>query len=288
MSSNDVTARRVELALAAHARGWVLTPLHGKEAYLPGWQKRPPPSRDDVEAWATAGNVGVRTGRVSGILIVDVDVHRGGSIPSWAEAAPRVRTGRGCAHCYFAWPAEPIPNSKDRVAPGVEILGDGKQAVYAGGVHSETGVIYAWEIEPGAELPPFPADVAATLRAPKAPKAERPALRVLPTVDLGLSAYGRRAIGDELGRVRSAPEGRRNDELNVAAFNLGQLHAGGEIPEVQDDLLAAALEVGLPEGEAEKTIRKRSGGVVGCSRDRSTNAWPVQQIARTARLCVLS
>lgn len=102
--------RRVELALAAHARGWALTPLHGKQAYLDGWQKRPPPSRDDVVAWATAGNVGIRTGRVSGVLIVDVDVHRGGVIPAWAEAAPRVRTGRGGAHCYFVWPAEPVPN----------------------------------------------------------------------------------------------------------------------------------------------------------------------------------
>ncbi|MBL9089318.1 MAG: bifunctional DNA primase/polymerase, partial [Planctomycetia bacterium] len=65
---HDATSRRVELALAAHARGWAVTPLHGKEAYLPGWPKRPPPTRDDVVAWATAGNVGIRTGRVSGVL----------------------------------------------------------------------------------------------------------------------------------------------------------------------------------------------------------------------------
>lgn len=252
---HDATARRVELALLAHARGWAVSPLRGKEAYLPGWQKRPAPSREDVVAWATAGNVGLRTGRVSGVLIVDVDGHRGGTIPTWAEAAPRVRTGRGGAHCYFAWPGEPIPNSKDRVAPGVEILGDGKQAVYAGGVHPDTGAVYTWEIEPGPELPPFPEDVAATLRARKAPKAERPPLRVLPSEHPGLTAYGRRAIQLELRRVRETPEGRRNDELNVAAYNLGQLHAGGEIPEVQDDLLAAALEVGLPTAEAEKTIR---------------------------------
>jgi putative DNA primase/helicase len=259
---HDATSRRVELALAAHARGWAVTPLHGTEAYLPGWPKRPPPTRDDVVAWATAGNVGIRTGRVSGVLIVDVDVHRGGVIPAWAEAAPRVRTGRGGAHCYFAWPAEPVPNSKDRVAPGVEMLGDGKQAVYAGSVHPETGAIYEWEVEPGAELPPFPEDVAATLRAAKAPKVERPPLRVLPSEHPGLTAYGRRAIQLELRRVREAPEGRRNDELNIAAFNLGQLHAGGEIPEVQDDLLAAALEVGLPTTEAEKTIRSGWGAGV--------------------------
>ena len=264
---HDATSRRVELALAAHARGWVLTPLHGKEAYLNGWQKRPAPSREDVVAWATAGNVGVRTGRVSGVVIVDVDVHRGGVIPAWAEAAPRVRTGRGGAHCYFAWPAEPVRNSKDRVAPGVEILGDGKQAVYAGSVHPETGVVYTWEIEPGAELPPFPEDVAATMRAAKAPKAERPPLRVLPSEGPGLTAYGRKAIDLELDRVRSAPEGRRNDELNGAAYNLGQLHAGGEIPDVRDDLEASAREAGLGEGEARKTIE--SGWRAGVEKPRT-------------------
>jgi len=266
-ASNDVTARRVELALAAHARGWVLTPLRGKEAYLTGWQKRPRPTREDVQAWATAGNVGVRTGRVSGIVLVDVDVHRGGSIPAWAETAPRVRTGRGGAHCYFAAPADQIPNSKDAVAPGVEILGDGKQGVYAGSVHPDTGVVYAWEIEPGPELPAFPDDVAATLRARKVSKGERPQLRVLPAVDRELTAYGRRAIGDEIDRVRQATEGSRNDTLNVAAFNLGQLHAGGEIPDVQDDLLAAGLEAGLPAAEAEKTID--SGWVAGAKEPRN-------------------
>ncbi len=253
-ASDDATARRVELALAAHARGWALTPLRGKEAYLNGWQKRPPPTREDVVAWATAGNLGIRTGPISGVLIVDVDVHRGGTIPAWAEGAPRVRTGKGGVHVYFAWPAEPIRNSKDRVAPGVEILGDGKQAVYAGSVHPETRAIYTWEIEPGAELPPFPADVAATLRASKAPKGARPPLHVLPPADHGVTAYGRKAIALELARVRAAQEGRRNEELNGAAFNLGQLHAGGQIPDVRDDLEAAALEAGLGETEARKTI----------------------------------
>ena len=78
------------------------TPLHGKEAYLRGWQKRPSPSRDDVTAWATAGNVGLRTGRVSGVVIVDVDVHRGGSIPTWAEAG-----------------GEPPPDADERAATSV-------------------------------------------------------------------------------------------------------------------------------------------------------------------------
>jgi len=259
--------RRVELALAAHARGWVLTPLRGKEAYLRAWQKRPSPSRDDVVAWATAGNVGLRTGRVSGVVLVDVDVHRGGTIPAWAAGAPRVRTGRGGAHCYFAAPADPIPNSKDAVAPGVEILGDGKQGVYAGGVHPDTGVVYTWEIEPGPELPAFPDDVAATLRARKSSKRERPQLRVLPSEHPGLTVYGRKAITLELARVQKAQEGGRNNELNGAAFSLGQLHAGGEIPDVQDDLLAAALGAGLPTAEAEKTIR--SGWSAGVKEPRT-------------------
>jgi len=274
-TADPIVARRVELALAAHARGWVLTPLHGKEAYLPAWQKRPPPTRDDVAVWAAAGNVGIRTGRVSGVVLVDVDVHRGGSIPPWAASAPRVRTGRGGAHCYFAAPIEPVPNSKDAVAPGVEILADGKQAVYAGGVHPDTGVVYAWDVEPGAELPALPEDVAAALRQRKAAKGRAPQLRLLPPDRHGSNAYGRRAVELELARVRQAPEGRRNDELNAAAFSLGQLHAGGELEDVQDDLLAAALEAGLPQGEAEKTIR--SGWIAGAKEPRTAPPRPARE-----------
>jgi hypothetical protein len=51
--------------------------------------------------------------------------------------------------------------------------------------------------------------------------------------------------------------GDRNNRLNRAAFCLGMLVAGGELPDqlVEDELLAAALDAGLPEREARASIR---------------------------------
>jgi hypothetical protein len=57
--------------------------------------------------------------------------------------------------------------------------------------------------------------------------------------------------------VRRGAVGDRNNRLNRAAFCLGVLAAGGELDEVlvEDELLAAALDAGLPEREARASIR---------------------------------
>jgi hypothetical protein len=57
--------------------------------------------------------------------------------------------------------------------------------------------------------------------------------------------------------VRAAPVGARNNRLNRAAFSLGMLTGGGELDpvHVEEELLSAALDVGLPEGEARASIR---------------------------------
>ncbi len=65
------------------------------------------------------------------------------------------------------------------------------------------------------------------------------------------------AIGNELGDLESTPEGGRNDRLNVAAYNIGQIVAGGYLNRGQAEamLLESARRIGLGEGEAAATIR---------------------------------
>jgi hypothetical protein len=69
-------------------------------------------------------------------------------------------------------------------------------------------------------------------------------------------AWARKALEDETARVRSAPVKERNNTLNVAAFNLGQIVAGGGLGrgEVEAELLAAGLAAGLTEEECPRTI----------------------------------
>jgi phage/plasmid-associated DNA primase len=69
--------------------------------------------------------------------------------------------------------------------------------------------------------------------------------------------YAQAAITGELSELGTTKEGKRNDRLNVAAFNLGQL-VGASILSydlVERELLAVALHIGLPEAEATSTIQ---------------------------------
>lgn len=97
------------------------------------------------------------------------------------------------------------------------------------------------------------------VRAAKAPAPEqaRPAPAVLSVVPGELNPYAVEALNRETLNVSTAVEGTRNDALNVAAFNLGQLVAGGELPPrlVWDALMGAARSNGLDETEATATMR---------------------------------
>lgn len=76
-----------------------------------------------------------------------------------------------------------------------------------------------------------------------------------PAGDPGAQRYAQAALEDECARVARAVEGTRNDTLNTAAFNLGQLVAGGylDAQTVIDELTKAARAAGLPLGEINRT-----------------------------------
>jgi hypothetical protein len=84
--------------------------------------------------------------------------------------------------------------------------------------------------------------------------------------------YGAAALRAEAALVRSAPPGTRNRTLNRAAFNLGQLVAGGLIARsaIEEKLTAAAADVGLPDREIAATLR--SGLEAGLKNPRKRSA----------------
>ncbi len=76
---------------------------------------------------------------------------------------------------------------------------------------------------------------------------------MLPLADRhGNSAYGLAALHREADDVANAPEGQRNNRLNLAAFRCGQLVAGGELDHryAVDTFVTAALRCGLSLQEA--------------------------------------
>lgn len=198
------------------------------------------------DRWPNA-NVAIRTGD---LVVVDEDkpgalselaAKHGQQIPETRIA----RTGKG-RHYYFMQPADQrIRNTAGKLATGIDTRGDGGYVVAPPSVHPDGGV-YSWEST--APPAPFPAWISALLTKPE-PKT------VTPFVGRS-TPYGQRALEAEVHAVSIAAEGTRNQQLNTAAFALGQLVAGGELDEhdALSSLEAAARACDLPEGEATATI----------------------------------
>jgi len=236
--------------------GWSFTPLSGKRPTLKGWQSRPRETRGEAKAWAAKGNVGLRTGKASGLIVVDVDP--GGNVS--ALGLPRtamVNTGRGGLHVYLRCDAA-IPNSAGKLGPHIDVRGDGGQVVFPGSIHPKTGVRYEWAdgCEPwNIEIAECPQRIIDRLTRQE-PRQEAPQ----PRRDANgppATRYIETAIQRETDAVRTATEGTRNHALNSAAFNLGTLVGGGyvERKRVEAELSAAAIDAGLDAGEIAATIR---------------------------------
>jgi Bifunctional DNA primase/polymerase, N-terminal len=80
-----------------------------------------------------AANVAVITGRLSGIVVIDVDVRHGGDqaladLERRHGILPRlavVATPSGGEHLYLAHPGGRIANSQGRIGAGLDVRGDG-------------------------------------------------------------------------------------------------------------------------------------------------------------------
>jgi hypothetical protein len=99
--------------------------------------------------WPSA-NVGIPTGKKSGLLVLDVDLDNGGpeSLARLERAdrpAPktaRVRTGGGGVHVFFRHPTDAeIRNSAGLLGPGLDVRGEGGYVVVP---PSRTQSAYEW------------------------------------------------------------------------------------------------------------------------------------------------
>lgn len=254
----DPATYRVEEARKAYERAHVLCRVKGKAPQDKGWQKQKPPSLEIVEAWARLGSLGLRTGAVSGVIVIDDDTDEHNA----AEAlnlppTPTMITGGGGRHHYFRHPGGTIKNSASKLAPGVDVRGDNGVVVYAGAIHPETGQMYRWAegLSPDdiafAELPDHVLEKLRPTKAPK-PKAEPGAAKA----NTRKRRYAQGALRRSIHRIQAAAEGTRNDTVNRAAYDLGRFVGAGwlNIEDVRDSLLSAAISAGLSESEAAPTI----------------------------------
>jgi hypothetical protein len=141
------------------------------------------PSLEDLEAWFREGeaNVGIVTGALSGIVVVDLD-GPDGEQSARALTLPRtpiVQTPRG-RHFYFRHPGGHVPNAAG-VRPGVDVRGDGGYVVAP--PSRVNGIAYAYAPACSLEdvvLAPAPSWLTSIRGAPRPTTAE-PVADVIPS-----------------------------------------------------------------------------------------------------------
>ena len=156
-----------------------------------------------------------------------------------------VATPSGGLHLYFTAPHE-LPSTTGRLGPMIDTRASGGYVVAP---PSRTAAGGYETINP-APIAPLPAWLAQTLT----PTHDRPTTRLTPCPRSDPYAYA--AFENEIDSVLGAMPGARNHTLNRAAYSLGQFIAASRLTEhhVTDALRIAAAHIGLPEGEAARTI----------------------------------
>ena len=170
--TSQVRTPRARAALDAVARGWSVVPMHtatagfcscgdpscpapGKHTHGP-WKKRMLVAAgiDQIQRWWRRwpdANVGIVTGAVSGLVVLDVDPRKGGgdllaaledvhgALPRTVESLTR---GRRSSTSIFAIPER--ASHLGSIASGLDIKGDGGLVVSPPSGHV-SGRVYVWE-----------------------------------------------------------------------------------------------------------------------------------------------
>lgn len=230
-----------------------------------GWQKAATTDQETIRLWGELYRErlafwGVPTGTINDILVLDLDVktvkgvHRNGfdSISKLNLHLPDTLVQRsltGGAHFIFRYPKDGKHYGNranlfgTKEAPtGIDVRGEGGYIVWYG----------------GADMTKLIADAPAWLLADTAKPVyqhEGATVKVAPEIAQGI-------IQASLETIRQAPEGERNNTLNVEAFRVGQLVASQSITRefAEEALMKAAIACQLAPYEAKTTIRSGLDG----------------------------
>lgn len=189
-------------------------------------------------------NLGLVTGAVSNVVVLDVDQLEGLQTIEPLPLTPTVITGKG-KHYYFRHPGFDVKNIK---LEGLgDVRGDGGYVVTAPSIH-ENGKRYAWEVGPDTPLAELPKWLLEKLQPKEVPQAG--------TSDGVTTAYGKPWFSD-VEELACAHEGGRNMLLNDVACKAGSLIAGGHLSdyEARSAMIDACKRNGLVYDEASGGLR---------------------------------
>jgi hypothetical protein len=229
--------------------------------------------------WPDA-NVGIATGEPSGIVVIDIDpgaeiaelCDEHGQFPETVEAD----TGRGGMHLIFARSA-PVRNSAGRLAPHVDVRGDGGYIVAAPSLHA-SGKRYAWRLgqSPMERKPAgLPEWVFKRLEEkPKLNTSQRQSAGGNSSQDLFRKLLGR--------ALANATGGTRNEQGFWLAC---QLRDNGATESEADSILAEYADR-VPRGDSPYTRGEASASVKSAYSSSAREAWKSEPKVKTSSISV--
>ena len=163
--TREVENEFLETALEYTERGWSIIPLfpRTKKPTLKSWipHQHKCADRSVVQHWWTKRpqlNIGVVTGAVSNLVVLDVDGEKGRASAKGLHLppTPTTKTGKGF-HYYYHHPGFAVSNAVE-LLPGIDLRGDGGYVVAPPSIHP-LGKQYRWApyLAPGeVDLAPCP------------------------------------------------------------------------------------------------------------------------------------
>jgi hypothetical protein len=200
------------------------------------------------------GLLAIRTGEISGLVVVDIDPAHGGRVDrTLMGPTATVATGGGGWHLYYTHPGTPVPSRPMPGRAGVDIKADGGYVVAPPSRHPVTGHAYRWI--GGRSVNEMPPALRRHLDAvaPAPPPPARPT-----TTGGGGISSPEALLAAHLDAVTRAPEGRRRATLYGAARGVARMVAAGAID--QADAHRALTAAGRAAQQTGRDIRTAIAG----------------------------
>lgn len=219
-------------ALAHMKRGWPVFPVSiEKRPLTPHGLLDATLDIEQIQGWWTRwphALVAIATGKISGVVGLDVDVRDGGSGLDSLEilgismhpVTPTAHSPSGGFHCLFAWPGSEIKNSTGVIGRFLDVRGD------RGSLILPPGPGRYWDPHLGLNTPlaPMPEWMVERATEQTVVQPYRPAKRPL------LSRYAEVALDRAVEAITKARAGEQHTTLNREAYGVAQLVAGGAVP----------------------------------------------------------
>jgi hypothetical protein len=260
-------ARRAKIGsqiFLAHARkyaalGWATFPLaRGSKVPIAGSDGFKSASADPATVAMRArrhpnANIGLATGKISGVIVIDIDPRNGGNrtverLEKQGKRFPKTVEATSCQggrHLYYAYDAKVKRSGKDALGRGIDVKMDGGYVVAPPSIWSKNGQSYRWLRSPWRSAPGrLPSWIFKALR-PR-PRAKPSGVR--PPASHALDDYRRQGIDklEELAEHMAGLADGRHQAPFIMACCIGTYHRHGFLSaaEVEQAFLAASARNG--------------------------------------------